>query len=207
MATSAAASASAEVQARSLVTEVDGLDAQGWRDRMKKATLKKDWAPAAKAFLALAQIDPELATGMELRETVLAVVTGIGFETSFPESDQVFDALTNRLGPAGLDVLFHVMRTRGGSKASVRASNILAKPEVMANATPALRIAFELRSAACPDKRALFGRAVNEGDQRALDELLILQQTRCSPKREPCCYREDQELKDSIAKLRSRSRL
>jgi serine/threonine-protein kinase len=179
------------------------MDATKWSEVLIRAAARREWRPGAKAILALAKIDPLRVTGMDLRTQVVAIVTGIGLETSFAESDQVFDALENGLGSGGLDVLFHVMRTRGGTKASRRALDILSKPGTLDRATPAMRIAFELRRAACPDKRALFGRAVDEGDERALDELLIAKDARCSGKRDPCCYREDAEIKLAITKLRA----
>jgi eukaryotic-like serine/threonine-protein kinase len=207
VASAAPTAKAAPMKPAALPTEIDGIDVEGWRERMTKAIAKKDWVQGSRAFLAIGKMDPERATGMELRADVLVVVAGIGFETSFPESKEVFDALTNDLGPGGLDVLFHLMRTRGGSKASRRASDILSKPEVMERASPELRIAFELRAATCPDKRALFTRAADEGDQRALDELLIMQQARCTPKRDTCCYKEDEEIKAAISKLRGRLKL
>ena len=188
----------------SVPTAIDGVDATEWAERLRRAAAKKEWRSGAKAFLALAKLDPGRLTGTELRGEVVGVVAGIGFETSFTESDQVFDALENELGPGGLDVLFHVVRTRGGTKASRRALDILAKPGTIDRASPALKVAYELRKAACPDKRALFSRAAEEGDGRALDELLIAKDAPCSAKRDPCCYREDTELKDAISKLRAK---
>ncbi|MRG96567.1 serine/threonine-protein kinase [Polyangium spumosum] len=185
-------------------TEIDGADATEWAERLRRAASKKEWRPGAKAFLALAKLDPERLTGNEMRGDVVGVVAGIGFETSFAESDQVFDALEKELGTGGLDVLFHVVRTRGGTKASRRAHDILGKAGTMDRATPALRVAFELRKAACHDKRALFSRAAEEGDGRALDELLITKDTPCSARRDPCCYREDAEIKEAISKLRAK---
>jgi len=184
--------------------EIAGIDSAGWRERMRKASLKKDWLQASRALLALTKLDPALVTGNELRGDVVAVVAGIGFETSFTESDQVFEALTNDLGSGGLDILFQVVRTRGGSKAARRANDILARPDVLDSASPALRVAFELRQASCQDKRNFFARAAEVGDSRALDELLIAQQARCSNRKDPCCYREDPEIKDAMAKLRAR---
>ncbi|MDI1480793.1 serine/threonine-protein kinase [Polyangium sp. y55x31] len=202
--TSAAPLPSPTTAPASAPTDIEGADATEWAERLRRAASRKEWRPGAKAFLALGKLDPARATGSELRGDVVAVVAGIGFETSFTESDQVFDALENELGSGGLDVLFHVVRTRGGTKASRRAQDILAKPGILDRATPALRVAYELRKAACPDKRALFSRAADEGDGRALDELLIVKDAPCSAKRDPCCYREDAELKEAISKLRAK---
>ncbi len=187
-----------------LPTEIDGIDATGWRERMRKAIPKKDWIQASKALLALAKIDPDMVTGSEMRSDVVTIVAGIGFDSNSAESEQVFKLLGNDLGSGGLDILFQVLRTRGGSKAARRANDLLAQPAAMARATPALRVALDLRKAACPDKRNFFARAVEEGDVRALDELLIAQKASCPSRKDPCCYREDAEMKDTIAKLRTK---
>jgi len=194
----------ATAEAEKRPTEVDGIDAAGWQDRLKKAAARKDWFPGAKALLALGQIDPDLVTGRELRQDVLAVAAGIGFESESKEADQVFELLANGLGSGGLDVLFDIVRSRGGTKAGRRAGDLLANPEVMARATPALRIAYDLRKASCTEKRELLGRAVEEGDGRALAELSIAYGARCSSDRDPCCFREDKAMADAIKKLKER---
>ncbi|HRI69404.1 MAG TPA: serine/threonine-protein kinase [Polyangium sp.] len=185
-------------------TEIDGIDATGWRERMRKAIPKKDWVQASKALLALAKIDPDMVTGSEMRSDVVTIVAGIGFDSNSAESEQVFKVLGNELGSGGLDILFQVLRTRGGSKAAKRANDLLSQPAAMARATPALRVALDLRKAACPDKRNFFARAVEEGDVRALDELLIAQKAPCPSRKDPCCYREDAEMKDTVSKLRTK---
>lgn len=187
-----------------VLVEIDGIDAAGWKDRMRKAIPKKEWLQAARAFLALTKLDPTLLTSADMRADVVAVVAGIGFETGLAESDRVFEALTNELGSGGLDVLFDVQRSRGGTKAAVRASEILARPTVLARATPAMRIALDLRKASCPEKRNLFARAAQEGDIRALDELFIAQRASCPNLKNPCCYRDDPEMKETISKLRAK---
>lgn len=187
-----------------LPVEIDGIDAAGWRERMRAAIPKKEWVKASRALLALVKLDPALVTSNEMRADVVTIVAGIGFDTSSAESEKVFSALANDTGPGGLDILFQIVRTRGGSKAANRANEILAQPSVMARATPALRVAYDLRRAACHNKRDFFTQAAEEGDARALDELLIAQQGRCPSRKDPCCYREDPDMKDAISKLRSR---
>ncbi|UQA55844.1 serine/threonine-protein kinase [Polyangium aurulentum] len=194
----------ATAEAEKRPTEIDGIDAAGWQDRLKKAAARKDWFPGARAMLALGQIDPDLVVGRELRQDVLAVAAGIGFESESKEADQVFELLANGLGSGGLDVLFDIVRSRGGTKAGRRAGDLLANPEVMARATPALRIAYDLRKASCTEKRELLGRAVEEGDGRALGELSIAYGARCSSDRDPCCFREDKAMADAIKKLKER---
>src|SRR5262249_48993857 len=113
----------ASASAREVKLEVDGADAAQWRGRMQSAADAEDWKSGAKAFLALAEMDPaELKSGT-VREKALAVIGGIGVEQS-ALADEVFDLLTNRFGTDGLDMLFDVFRSRGGSKSAKRAEEI-----------------------------------------------------------------------------------
>jgi serine/threonine-protein kinase len=184
--------------------EIDGVDAAGWTVRLKKAAAVKDWLRGAKAFLALAKLDPEQIKAEEMRDEVISVAAGIAFENNSEEADQVFDVLANRLGSEGLDLLFEIVRSRGATQAGRRASEILSRPEVMAQATPALRVTFEFRRATCGAKRTLLDRAAEEGDQRTLFELQIAQGVRCPRKLDPCCFREDQAMTEAIRKLKAR---
>ncbi|KYG01097.1 hypothetical protein BE20_53855 [Sorangium cellulosum] len=183
--------------------EEDDRGAAGLRAQLGKAVAIRNWVLGAQSMLALAEADPELVLSRGLREEVLSTVAGIAFEEDNPAADQVFDLLTNRLGTGGLDVLLDVVRARGGTKAARRASEILARPEVMARATPALRVTFAFRKATCNGKRALFGRAAAEGDERTLFELQVLHGARCR-RNDPCCFREDKAIADAIQQLKAR---
>lgn len=186
------------------VAEVEGVDAIGWEVRLRKAASIKDWMDGAKAVVALAKLEPGLLKSEELRRDVVAVAAGIGFEQSNALADQVFDVLTNGLGSEGIDILLEIVRSRGGTRAGRRAHELLERPEVLARAAPATRITFEFRTALCDEKRALLERAVAEGDGRTLFEMQILKDARCSKKRDPCCFRDDEELAGAIQQLKAR---
>ncbi|WP_437605619.1 serine/threonine-protein kinase [Sorangium sp. So ce834] len=183
--------------------EDDDRGAAALRAQLGKAVATRNWVLGAQSMLALAEADPELVLSRGLREEVVSTVAGIAFEEDNPAADKVFDLLTNRLGTGGLDVLLDIVRARGGTKAARRASEILARPEVMARATPALRITFAFRKATCNGKRALFGRAAAEGDERTLFELQVLHGARCR-RNDPCCFREDKAIADAIQQLKER---
>ncbi|WP_437586000.1 protein kinase domain-containing protein [Sorangium sp. So ce1000] len=184
-------------------SEEDARGASSPRSQLSRAVATRNWVLGARSLLALAETDPELALSRGLREEVLSTVAGIGFEEDNPAADEVFDLLTNRLGSGGLDVLLDLVRARGGTKAARRASEILARPEVMARATPALRVIFAFRRASCGGKRALFGRAAAEGDERMLFELQVLHGARCR-RSDPCCFRDDKAIADAIQQLKTR---
>jgi len=183
---------------------IDGLDSAGWGARLKNASATKNWIVGSKAVVALAQLDPELVTSRAQREDVIAVAAGIAFEPNNELGNQVFDVLTHKLGGEGLDLLFDIVRSRGSTKAGRRASDILSQPEVMERASPGLRITFELRKVNCSGKRALLGRAAEEGDQRTLHELQSLHGARCKNPKDPCCFREDPAVVDALQKLKAR---
>ncbi|WP_437644136.1 protein kinase domain-containing protein [Sorangium sp. So ce362] len=183
--------------------EDDDRGAAGLRAQLSRAVAIRNWVLGAQSMLALAEADPELILSRGLREEVLSTVAGIAFEEGNPAADEVFDLLTNRLGSGGLDVLLDITRARGGTKSARRASEILTRPAVMARATPALRVTFAFRKATCNGKRALFGRAAAEGDERTLFELQVLHGARCR-RTDPCCFREDKAIAEAIQQLKAR---
>ncbi|WP_437874783.1 protein kinase domain-containing protein [Sorangium sp. So ce513] len=173
------------------------------RAQLSRAVATRNWVNAARAMLALAEADQEMLLSRGLREEIVSTVAGIAFEEGNPAADQVFDLLTNKLGTGGLDVLLDVVRARGGTKAARRASEILEQPAVMARATPALRVTYAFRKATCNGKRALFGRAAAEGDERTLFELQVLHGARCR-RADPCCFRDDKAIAEAIQQLKER---
>ncbi|XXY13824.1 serine/threonine-protein kinase [Sorangium sp. So ce216] len=189
--------------AESAPPEDDPSGAGALRAQLSRAVSTRNWVLGARTMMALAEADPEMVLSRGLREEVLSIVAGIAFEEDNPAADQVFDLLTNKLGGGGLDVLLDIVRARGGTKAARRASEILARPAVMARATPALRVTFAFRRASCGGKRALFSRAAAEGDERTLFELQVLHGARCR-RADPCCFRDDKAIAEAIQQLKAR---
>lgn len=81
----------------------------------------------------------------------------------------------------------------------------LAPEAALARATPAMRIAYEMRTASCPDRPVLFARAASDGEDRALDTLRSMQAPRCS-RQDRCCLPEDREPERAIAEIQARMR-
>ena len=163
------------------------LRRSGGRDRVR----------GLEAFYALAENDPQAFHDPTLlvpsRELAAVIAVGGGVDT-----DRLFELLGHRLGADGLDILYEIVRTRGGSKAAARAEPLLREGDAMARASPALRIAFTLRQAPCPDKAALLDRAVAEGDLRTLTVMETAGVACLGAKSEP--------LKAAIKALRQRLR-
>jgi serine/threonine-protein kinase len=115
--------------------------------------------------------------------------------------EQLYEIIERRMGTHGIDLLYELMTTRGGSRAAKRATDLLADPEVRKRGTPALRIAYDLRKTSCPEKNQLFERAREDGDRRALgmlEELKDCRRSRC------CLYTKDPALKEAVDALRTR---
>jgi eukaryotic-like serine/threonine-protein kinase len=112
------------------------------------------------------------------------------------KGDRLFDALTNRLGSDGLDVLYDLVATKGRAGAAVRAGTVLHQKDVLARATPEMRVAFALREASCVDKLGLLDRAAAEGDGRAL---VVLQTQGVA-----CFKKNNRAVQEAMTALRAR---
>src|SRR6185295_6238189 len=111
----------------------------------------------------------------------------------------------------GVDILYDLMAraqraadplgkpTSAGGKARA----LLAKPEVLARGTPAMRVAYDLRRAACLQRPLLFARAGKDGDDRALELLRSIQPPGCT---RACCFDKNRQLELAIADIQSRLR-
>jgi serine/threonine-protein kinase len=185
---------------------LEGLDPTALRGRLRDFTTAKDWGRAAKAFDALAKIDPAALRETQVASSVASLAVALE-TTGGEDADAVFDLLSTRTGGPGLEILFEMVRSRGGTKGSKRAAALLRKPEVSARLPKPLRIAFELRDAPCDKKPSLYARAVEEGDHMALTELRVMREAECDRRRapeDPCCFAKaplDQAIKDLRAKL------
>jgi len=79
--------------------------------------------------------------------------------------------------------------------------------KVLERASPALRVAVELRDApSCKEKLALLDRAKTDGDTRVVAVLEILRAQRCIPRAGECCYRTNNDVDDTIKQIWARLR-
>jgi eukaryotic-like serine/threonine-protein kinase len=74
---------------------------------------------------------------------------------------------------------------------------------VMMAASPALKVLFDFREASCVGRRDLFSRMAEQGDERALGELVGQRDADCG-RRDPCCYKESRALAAAIRSLKAR---
>jgi eukaryotic-like serine/threonine-protein kinase len=171
-------------------------DGAASRATLRRAVPQRDFPHAAEAFFALADHEPAAFAEPLLLAPTRDLAAAVALSGS-ADADRVFAALAHRLGAAGPDVLYELVRTRGGSKAAARAEALLAEDEVAALATPALRITFGLRQAPCPAKAALLDRAAAEGDARTL---VVMDTTAAA------CLGRSKALGDARAALKARLR-
>jgi eukaryotic-like serine/threonine-protein kinase len=169
-----------------------------------KTAQEGDGSQAATAVLEIAKNEPSAFEDRAVQAAVAAAAQKAAQGPS-PEADELFTQLATKLGPAGLDVLYDVS-TVEGSKGGERARVWLGKPEVIANGTPAMKVAWELRRTVCAQRPYLFGRAAQEGDDRALAVLTAMQPPACDPLRGQCCFRRHGELERAVTTIQARIR-
>ena len=164
------------------------------RALLRNAVAARDFQHGIEPFFTLVEHDPaafrEATLATAARDLAVTLAAAPGDNT-----DRVFEALARRLGSDGVDVLYEIVRTRGGSKAASRAEALLAQDDVSARATPALQVTYALRAAPCSDKIALLDRAASAGDARTL----VVMETTCK-----ACFSRNQALEDAIKSLRQR---
>jgi serine/threonine-protein kinase len=158
-------------------------DGTNWAESLVQATRGRAWGDAQKAFLELAKRDPAAFKRKEVVKATRDVVAALAIEDD-GRANAIFEVLTNKLGTDGLDVLYDIVESLGKSQAATRATEILREKEVLVRATPAMRVAFELRDAPCNEKMGMFDRAAKEGDDRALTALINFGRG-CFPKSKP----------------------
>ncbi len=185
-------------------------------DRLRAVAEGDDSAAAAEVFVELADKE-RAAFGDRAVQTEAARVADLA-ASSGRSADAVFDRLAGALGADGLDILYDLAArgprastspehadTTPPMDARARARVILGRPDALGRATPAMRIAQELRTASCADRSPLFPRAASEGDDRALEILTSMTPPRCSRK-DTCCPSKDRDLERAIAEIQNRMR-
>jgi serine/threonine-protein kinase len=162
------------------------------RITLTKSARLRDWGRAGDALVALVDADPAALRRNEVAVAARDVTAALERESG---AEKLFAALAKGPDDAGLDVLYDIVQSKGGSHAAERASEILRQDAVLLRATPALRIAFRLREASCVDKIPLFDVAAKEGDGRAL----VVMETQGR-----ACFKKSRELDSGLKELKER---
>ena len=171
---------------------------QTFLDRVRKNDLKGSVA----ALEALAEAHPSAIKDAEVREGIVDLSQRVT-QTQGDLTDRMFDLLARKSGTTGIDILYYLVTSKGGSKASKIADKLLADPKVVARGTEAMQVAWALYKASCPLKKAQFARAGEHGDQRALGQLFQLNRS-CGRRNRACCLHKDPALEAAIEAMKAR---
>jgi serine/threonine-protein kinase len=170
---------------------------------MNEATAAHDARRSSGALIALAKAAPDAFRDRDLVSEAAAVTVAAALDPSL--ADDVFALLSGpALGEGGPDVLFHVASFYGGSRGASRAALLLANPEVLARASPALRVTRDFKALACKLRPSLFDRAAAEGDERTLALLTAMLAAECDETSGACCAPHDPQLAAATSRLRQR---
>jgi eukaryotic-like serine/threonine-protein kinase len=184
-------------------------------ERLREVAERKDAAGAAAVLIEIADKDQAAFKDRAVQAEAAAVAEIAA--TGGRAADPIFDRLATALGTEGLDILYDLVAReqrqsavdRGGiappTAAGPRSRAILGRPDVLARATPAMRVAYELRRSTCQHRPNLFPRAANDGDDRALEILTSMQPPACT-RRDACCLEKHRELERAIAEIQARLR-
>ena len=167
--------AAAEVAGSTALAELAARfpeDPAAWRALMRAYTAEKRGVDAMRAVAKLAAVNDRATEDEDVAEAVKAAVQG-----PIESADAAFALMESGLGSKGPDLLFDLSTTKGISpKAQARLKQALAKSEVKARMSPQLALVVEFRGASgCEAKKALLGRAKEQGDGRLLTSLRALQ--------------------------------
>jgi serine/threonine-protein kinase len=132
---------------------------------------RKNYPEAIQAVEKLVELDHDAAEDGDIVQLITAAAEGPP-----DSSDPAFELMEKDLGARGVDLLFDLSQTKGLSpKVLARVKQSLAKADVRSQASPALSILMDMKSASgCEAKRTLLTRARDEGDSRILPVLRTL---------------------------------
>ncbi|MDX2052608.1 MAG: hypothetical protein SFV15_09475 [Polyangiaceae bacterium] len=132
------------------------------------------------------------------------------FASAEPTASVAQLAMAKLPGQVAADLLYEVWTSSAEkNSATTLAQLLLYGKEVLPKASPALRVALDLRAAeSCEENHAILPRAIEVGDRRSLHLLALLQRKfGCGPKRKDDCYpclRVGSELSDALKAVRGR---
>jgi eukaryotic-like serine/threonine-protein kinase len=184
------------------VTVVAGLDTEAWKRIVKQAPATRDFAKASEGVRALAELDPTSLAGADMRAAVVEVVVTAAADRA--QGAVLTKALAERFGPDGVDVLYDLVATRGGSQAAILATPFLQNQEVRARGSEALRVALDLRDAKCEDKPSVLDKVRQHGDERSLAILSAMRSPDCDASSGACCMRENPAVETAARELQER---
>jgi hypothetical protein len=172
----------------------------------RELATQKNWPGAVGAVGRALSIDATFQNN--------AQVASLVFQTAQVKvsSDAAFALLEGAMGSRGADIAYDLVTTSNVRPwVQTRAETFLQSPAFEKVATPSLHAIVKLRySAGCDEKKTLLADLKKNSDERALFELVPLQdKTGCGARKKDDCYpclRTSNDLDDTIAAVRTRKR-
>lgn len=164
------------------------------------------WDNAIDSLEVFVKMDPDGPKDHNVKTGVNDLAVKACVDKTAGRCKRIMALLSERMGEGGVDILFELVVTRGGTGATWHAAQLLQKPDVISRGSEALRMAHALRTAnSCPKVKALLGDAAKVGDTRAIRELNIITSRGSQCRARGCCIiQSDPTVKSAIATIQAR---
>lgn len=166
------------------------------------------WSKAIDSLEVFLQMDDEGHQDLNVRKGAEQLAVKACVNKAAEICTRMMTLLSEKMDEGGIDVLFELVVTRGGTGATWHAARLLQQEKVLKRGSEQLRIAHALRVANNCDKvRDLLGDAAKTGDRRAIRELKIISGPRRQCQARGCCMLASSPLiKTTIATIDARNR-
>ncbi|HTJ84571.1 MAG TPA: hypothetical protein VL400_22785 [Polyangiaceae bacterium] len=166
---------------------------------------KNDLKGALDSLEKLVDTDKDAIKDPSVRESIVDLSQRVTLLTH-GEPERMFGLLAKKMGTTGIDILYQLVTTKGGSRAAKLAEALLLEEDILERGSPAVQVAWKLRRAkGCEDKKALFGDAAKNGDGRTLGQLYLLNRSCNRRRRDPsCCLEKDKDLDATMDAIKAR---
>jgi hypothetical protein len=147
-------------------SEPEAAGAKELRARLDKSSRQGQASAFVTDLERLLEIEPQAAEEREIKNAIIEVLMRIMISDS-PHIEPLFKVVQDKMGTAGPDLLYELLTTRGGSKAAKRADELLRDEAVRSRGSPAMRIAYDLRTAkTCDAKLFVLSRECGSNDPK-----------------------------------------
>lgn len=178
-------------------------EAREAREKFQRNVQARRYKSAIEELTSLLENDPGAARDSDTRKAIVELSMRVMLMQG-PEPNMVFGLICQRMGTTGLDILYELLTTRGGSRAAKRAEELLKDEKIRSKGSDAMQVAYALRtSRGCDEKKSLFDRAKKYGDNRTLGQLHLLNRS-CGRRSGDCCLHKDPELEATIDAIKAR---
>jgi hypothetical protein len=164
------------------------------------------WQKATDSLEVFVGMDPDGPKDHNVKKAVQQLAVKACVKKTADVCSHVMRLLSEEMGEGGIDVLFELVVTRGGTGATWHASKLLMKDDVIERGSAEVRVAYALRTANNCDKvRELLPQAAELGDHRTARELKIISGPRRQCRARGCCLpSNDSQIKTALETIKDR---